>query len=180
MTGGGLPALARIRLGSARALLLALLVLPLAAVADQPDGAPGPAATSRHEGYYYPKVTRREVYRARTRPLRGADRAARLLFVSSSASDQQSVGYAPRYAMFAKGEQAEKLIIIGFDDQFLATVYRSRALMAALSALARLTPLLKDADLGETLTFYDLTRLMGFTQITISDGRKFTYQIKLE
>jgi hypothetical protein len=82
--------------------------------------------------------------------------------------------------MFAKGDEAEKLIIIGLDDAMFATLYRARALLAALSSLARLTPLLRDADLEDTLTFYDLIKLMGFTQITISDGRTMSHRVTLQ
>ena len=62
----------------------------------------------------------------------------------------------------------------------LGTIYRARALLAALSSLARLTPLLRDADLEDTLTFYDLVKLMGFSQITISDGRRNSHRVTLQ
>jgi hypothetical protein len=166
-----------------RVLLISLLVL-LPGAASAASGAQGTAssnaAESRHEGYYYPKITTREVYKARTKPLPKMDRHERLLFVSATTQQQGSAPYAPRYVVFAKGDQAEKLIIVGLDDQTLGTLYRARALLAALSSLARLTPLLRDADLEDTLTFYDLAKLMGFSQITISDGRTHTHQVMLK
>ncbi len=39
--------------------------------------------------------------------------------------------YAPGFAIFAKGDQSEKLIIVGMIDGQLNTVYRARALLAA-------------------------------------------------
>jgi hypothetical protein len=149
---------------------------PLAAGAAEPSAKPSP---SHHEGYYYPKITSREVYTALTRPLAKMDRHARLLFVSSAAQQQIEGGYAPRYASFAKGDDAEELIIIGLDETSFATLYRARAVMAALSSLARLSPLLKDADLEDALTYYDLIHLLGFKTITISDGRNFTHRVTL-
>lgn len=166
-----------------RVLLISLLVLaPGAAIAASggQDPATSNATESRHEGYYYPKITTREVYKARTKPLPKMDRHERLLFVSATTQQQGSAPYAPRYVVFAKGDEAEKLIIVGLDDQTLGTLYRARALLAALSSLARLTPLLRDADLEDTLTFYDLAKLMGFTQITISDGRTHAHQVTLK
>ncbi len=166
-----------------RVMLIALLVLlPVAASAasDEPAGAVSNGAESRHEGYYYPKITSREVYKARTKVLAKMNRHERLLFVSATTQQQGSASYAPRYVVFAKGDEAEKLIIVGLDDQTLGTIYRSRALLAALSSLARLTPLLRDADLEDTLTFYDLAKLLGFTQITISDGRSRSHRVVLQ
>jgi hypothetical protein len=165
-----------------RVLLISLLVLLPATASAASGGQPASsnAAESRHEGYYYPKITTREVYKARTKPLPKMDRHERLLFVSATTQQQGAAPYAPRYVVFAKGDEAEKLIIVGLDDQTLGTVYRARALLAALSSLARLTPLLRDADLEDTLTFYDLARLMGFTQLTISDGRTHSHRVTLQ
>jgi hypothetical protein len=164
-------------------LILLLVLLPVAAPAasdTQPAAGLSNAAESRHEGYYYPKITSREVYKARTRVLPKMNRHERLLFVSATTGQQGSASYAPRYVVFAKGDEAEKLIIVGLDDQTLGTLYRERALLAALSSLARLTPLLRDADLEDTLTFYDLAKMMGFAQITISDGRRISHRVTLQ
>jgi hypothetical protein len=167
-------------------VLISLLVLLPVAASAASDSRPAAgtalsnAAESRHEGYYYPKITSREVYKARTKTLPKMNRHERLLFVSATTEQQGSANYAPRYVVFAKGDEAEKLIIVGLDDQTLGTIYRERALLAALSSLARLTPLLRDADLEDTLTFYDLVKMMGFTQITISDGRHVSHRVTLQ
>ncbi len=169
-----------------RIMLISLLVLLPAAASAASDEqvvaakTSSNAAESRHEGYYYPKITSSEVYKARTKVLAKMSRHERLLFISSTTQQQGSSSYAPRYVMFAKGEEAEKLIIVGLDDETLGTIYRARALLAALSSLARLTPLLRDADLEDTLTFYDLVHLMGFTQITVSDGRSHSHRVTLQ
>jgi hypothetical protein len=161
-------------------LLAAVLLLPLPALAAD---TPSPATREKesgHEGYYYPKLTSHEVYKARTRVTDKADRHSRLLFISALTKDQATAGYSPRYAMFAKGDQAEKLIIVGLDEGSFSTIYRARAVMAALSSLARLTPLLKDVDLEDELTFYDVLKLLGFKEINVTDGRKFAHRITLE
>src|SRR5579859_7170886 len=118
-------------------LVLAIAAgLPLSIAAAQ-TSVPTPAKASpstpsneeesRHEGYYYPKLTSTEIYKARTRVLPQMDRASRLRFMSSITRDQASAGYAPRFAAFAKGDQAEKMIIIGLDDSSFDTIYRARA-----------------------------------------------------
>lgn len=153
----------------ARILLIALLLLP-GVVA---------AAETRHEGYYYPKITSSEVYHAKTRVWQKADRDSRIAFVAQDAEQKSALGYAPRYAMFAKGDEAEELIVVAFDDESLSTIYRVHALMAELTGLARTAPVLKDADLENTMTFYDLVKLLGFKEITVSDGRKLTHRITI-
>jgi hypothetical protein len=164
------------------ALMLAVAIaLPQAAhAADAEPATKAPSSESGHEGYYYPKLTSHEIYKARTRVTDKADRHSRLLFISALTKDQANSGYSPRYAMFAKGDNAEKLIIVGLDDGSFSTIYRARAVMAALSSLARLTPLLKDADLEDELTFYDVVKLLGFKEINVTDGRKFAHRITLE
>ncbi|MBV9524091.1 MAG: molybdopterin-guanine dinucleotide biosynthesis protein A [Alphaproteobacteria bacterium] len=166
---------------AALAFAVTAAVPVLAVAAGEPAKTdPSRGERSRHEGYYYPKLTSREDYHALTKPLPQMDRTARLLFVAAMTKGQTETNYAPRYVIFAKGDGAEKLIIVGLDDATLGTVYRARAVMAGLSSLARLSPMLKDADLEDQFTFYDLVRLLGFKEITISDGRAFAHRVALQ
>jgi hypothetical protein len=54
-----------------------------------------------------------------------------------------------------------------------------RALLAALTSQARTSPLFAQSNQPENLNFFDLARMAGFTQLTISDGDKFSHQINL-
>ena len=72
------------------------------------------------------------------------------------------------------------MIIVALEDDFIDTLYRARALLAQLTAISRTTPLLQELGLADFLTFFDLVKLLGFVQITISDGDEFTHQILLE
>ena len=40
--------------------------------------------------------------------------------------------------------------------------------------------LVRDMKVDDIFTFFDLARLLGFTEITVSDGETFAHQIKLE
>lgn len=137
------------------------------------------AADDRHAGYYYPKATSTEDYTPRAPALADNDRTRRRDFISAIVREIADAPYAPTYAMFAKGTNAEKLIIVGVQDGFYDTVYRARALFAALTALARETPLFQEFDQDDQFTFFDLCYMLGFEQITISNGRDFTHQIHL-
>ena len=65
-------------------------------------------------------------------------------------------------------------------DEHAAHIRHAAALLAQLTAISRTTPLLQELGLADFLTFFDLVKLLGFVQITISDGDEFTHQILLE
>jgi hypothetical protein len=143
----------------------------------------GPAAAQlvdRLEGYYYPAVSSRESYVSRAQTLKDSTRTRRLGFVSGLTHQLAEQPYPPPYAVFAKGDDAKRLIIVGHEDGQLNTVYRARALFASLTGLARLTPLFQELQVEEIFTFFDLCKLLGFTTITVSDGVKFTHQVTIK
>jgi hypothetical protein len=134
----------------------------------------------RLEGYYYPKINSHETYVSRAKTLEDSTRTRRLGFVTGLTEQLADMPYAPSYAIFAKGNEGNRLIIVAYNDGELNTVYRARALLASLTALARLTPLFQQLQVEELFTFFDLCKLLGFTTITISDGRHFTHQVVLK
>jgi hypothetical protein len=140
----------------------------------------GASAEDRHAGYYYPDVTSTETYVARAKVLPQANRNMRIGFVVAQTLGQKDLGYPPRIALFAKGAEAEKLILIGLDESSMATLYRARAVLAQLTASARSTELFRNLAVEDYFTFFDLARMLGFELITISDGRSYAHQIVLE
>jgi hypothetical protein len=151
--------------------LLALLLLSMPVCAQPAD---------RLEGYYYPKVISREAYTSRAQLMEGSDRSRRLGFVSAMTQQLAEQAYSPTYAIFAKGGEAERLIIVAYGDNQLNTIYRARALFATLTAMSRLTSLFRELQVEDLFTFFDLCKLLGFTTITVSDGDKFTHQVTLK
>ena len=148
--------------------LAALLVLILLA---------GPVpAQDRHEGYYYPEVTTTETYPARAPTLPDSDRVRRLAFVIGLAQEQTTRPYPPRWAIFAKGAEAQKLLIVALQDGVIATEYQARAMLALMTAGARSLPFFDSEALEANYTFLDLLALMGFEQLTVSDGRSYAIQ----
>jgi len=142
--------------------------------------ARGAAADDRHAEYYYPPATSTEVYEARATTLADSDRARRIGFVTIMMHSLLAAPYQPDFAVFAKGEEAEKLIIVGLQDGRLNTIYRARAVFAMLTAMARDTELFREYGVQDIFTFFDLCKLLGFAQITISDGVAFTHQVMIE
>ena len=137
-------------------------------------------AQDRHEGYYYPPPQSAETYTARVTTLPDSGRARRIGFVTVLTQQLLAARYAPTYAIFAKGAEAEKLIIVGLADGQLNSLYRARALFATLTAVARLTQFFRDNTLADEATFFDLLKLLGFSQVTITDGASFAHQVLIE
>lgn len=150
--------------------VIALLVLAML-------GAEPAIAEDRHAGYYYPEPTTSERYEARVPSFPESSRRSRVAFVTGITAQASKLGYRPDYAVFAKGGDAEKLIIVGLDDGRYNTLYRMRALLAMMTAMARSTPIFQRSGEVEDLTFLDMLKMLGFTQVTISDGHKVAHQI---
>ena len=148
------------------AVVLVLATLPWTAGAEE-----------RHAGYYYPAPRSQEVYTARAKVLSDSDRKRRIAFVTALTIETLSQPYPPQYVVFAKGDDAEKLIIVATQDNTFNTIYRARALFAMLTAVARQTAFFQDFGVEDFFTFFDLAKLLGFTQITISDGNKFAHRV---
>lgn len=137
------------------------------------------AAQDRHAGYYYPEPETREVYEARVPRLPGSDRLRRIGFVTVMTNEMLKNPYPPQFAIFAKGAEAEKLIISSLNENAYNTLYRARALFAMMTAIARSTQLFQEQPNADRFTFFDLAHLLGFEQITFTDGASFAHQIEL-
>ncbi len=148
------------------AILLLVLTASAAARADD-----------RHAGYYYPEPETTEVYEARAGTLPQAGRTLRIGFVTGITTQNASRPYPPQAAIFAKGDQAEKLIIVALVDGRIDTLFRARAEFANMTAAARLLPAFQEMGVQDFFTFFDLAKMLGFKQITITNGRDFAHQV---
>jgi hypothetical protein len=151
------------------------MVLAGILVASAPAGA-----ADRHVGYYYPPPQTIETYEARAETLEDSDRTRRIGFIVELTQQMLANPYAPQFVVFAKGEEAEKMLIVALQDGVIDTLYRARALLAMLTSVARATPLFQDYGVAEYFTFFDLLKILGFSQLTISDGDTFAHQVLIE
>ena len=157
-----------------------LAVPALAAVVLLAGTAGGAVAEDRHEGFYYPELTSSEDYQARAFTLPEASRKSRIAFVTGITNEQNKAPYPPQAAIFAKGSDAEKLIIVALEDGRIDTIYRARAIFAQMTAVARLLPVFSELGVEDYFTFFDLAKMLGFQQITISNGREFAHQVVIK
>jgi len=162
------------RMLAALSLILAAAGVPVAQTAAPSN------SKDRHAGYYYPLPQTSEVYKARAVTLPDANRTRRLAFVTAVTANMLNNAYPPQFVIFAKGDEAEKLIIVGVESGSYNTLYRGRALLAMLTAIARTTPIFQEFGVEDFFTFFDLAKLMGFTLVTISDGDSYAHQIFIE
>jgi hypothetical protein len=171
----------------AASLAIALLVAGSASAQDKPDkkvsAKPAAAATTaasgedRYVGYYYPKPASVETYESTMKPIDGVDRPQRVQFVTVISQGTLQSAYRVPYAVFVKGEKADKLIVVGLQAGELNTVYRQRALLANMTTMARLSPFFQEHTVAEDATFFDLLKLLGFSSVTITDGEKAAHQV---
>lgn len=137
-------------------------------------------AQDRHAGFYYPSPQSIETYVSRATALPDAGRRQRIGFVVSVVDQMNRRPYPPVVSVFAKGDFAEKLIIVAMEPGRLDTIYRVRAYLAALTSEARQTPIFAEYSVEDIFTFLDFLKLMGFERLTVSDGDTFAHQINIE
>lgn len=153
------------------ALLLAFSLAALSAPSSAED---------RHANYYYPPVTSNESYVARAAMLADASRELRIQFIVNLTQQMLAKPFPPDYVIFAKGDQAEKMIIVGLNDYGgMSTLFRARATLAMLTSIARGSKLFQEFGVDDFFTFFDLAKLFGFEQITVSDGKTYAHQIEI-
>ncbi|PVB61573.1 hypothetical protein DCO57_11555 [Labrenzia sp. 011] len=155
-------------------MILAALVPGLAA------GTLPAAAFDAHAGYYYPEPQTREVYVSGLAAAPDTGKKSRAAFVIGLAGQQQERNHIIGYHLFAKGTDLEKLIIVATGDGQYDTLYRLRALLASLTSMARSTEIFARSDQPQDLNFLDFCKLIGFTQVTLSNGRDVAHQIAVQ
>ena len=153
---------------------------PAKAAATAPAAAPKAAGEDRYIGYYYPKPTATETFESSMQTIAGAERAQRIQFVTVVSQGTIQSAYRVPYAVFAKGEKADRLIIVGMQQGELNTIYRMRALLANMTTMSRLSPFFQERTVAEDATFFDLLKLLGFREVTITDGEKTTLQVTIK
>ena len=142
-------------------LLAGAMVVAVAAMATADD---------RHVGYYYPKPDQQEIFTSRAKQLPGAGRTTRIGFVTGLTAKQADQPYPAQTAIFAKGDEAQKLIIISLVDGRMNTLYRARAVLALLTAMARTTEVFQKYRVE---TVFYLSRLVQDARLHATDDQRW-------
>ena len=168
---------------SAAALVFALAAVPAWAQTTKTAATVKPVQASgeeRYIGYYYPKPTSTETYTSQMQAINGVGRAERIQFVTVVSQGTLQSNYRVPYAVFAKGERADHMIVVGLHSGELNTIYRIRALLANMTTMSRTSPFFQQHTVAEDATFFDLLKLLGFQDVTVTDGEKITHQVTIK
>ncbi len=140
----------------------------------------GLALADGRAGYYYPEITSEETF-ARTlgRANIPVDRAMRAGFITEITKAQIEAPEHPRFVIFAKGAEAQHMIIVALDDAVFSSLFRARAVLAQLTSQSRSTDFFINNGLETTATWFDLAKLLGFEDIVISDGLAWAHRVDL-
>ena len=172
------------RFAASLAVLVAFGALPALAQQQQPKPAAAAATPKadedRYVGYYYPKPTAIETYTSPMQTIAGAERAQRVQFATVVSQGTIQSAYRVPYSVFVKGEKADKMIIVGLQPGEMSTIYRARAILANMTTMSRLSPFFQERTVAEDANFYDLLKMLGFTQLTATDGEKLSYQVNIK
>ena len=136
-------------------------------------------AGDNQAGYYYPEPQSSETYVSALNIMPSMNKRSRIGFLIGLNKQQLDRAYPPPYHIFAKGYHAEKMIVVATGSGRYDTLFRLRALLASLTSQARTSPLFEQTLQPENLNFFDLARLAGFSQVTISDGNELAHRINL-
>ncbi len=143
-------------------------------------GVVGSSAAEKHIGYYYPEISSEESYQAPLPQLPGVSRLSRVGFVTQLDQLQKKKPYPPTYHMFAKGGNAEKLIIVATEQGRYDTLFRLRGLLASMTADARTSPLFQKLGHVEQLNFFDLLKMAGFDELVVTNGDEVSHRVVFE
>lgn len=168
-------------LGLAAAIMLAAGAAMAQAPAKAPATAPAAAPmTDRLAGYYYPTPSSTETYESPLQTISGTERGQRIQFTTVVSQGTLQSPYRVPYAVFAKGDAADRLIIVGLVPGEMSTIYRMRGVLSNMTTQARTSPFLQERTVAEDVNFFDLLKLLGFRQVTITDGDKLAHQVTIK
>lgn len=130
-------------------------------------------------GVYYPPPTSFEVPEVRVDELVGVGPQQRSLVV-----DQLNVAVASNGGLLpivvqAVGEGRTTLVFTYLDADSTMTSYVARGILARLTSLSRFLPAITEFGLSREIDVYNLTALLGFERIIVTDGRSFAHEATL-
>ncbi len=157
-----------------RILFAAVIAVSLAAVS-----LGGAAWAAGKDSYYYPPVNSEEVFARQLAAVPLADRTVRVGFVTQITKAQLAAPESPRFVIFAKGDEAQHMIIIALDDEVFKTIYRARAVLAQLTSNVRGADLFVN-NIQDQATWFDLAKMLGFEDMVISDGATWSHRVIFE
>ena len=139
----------------------------------------GAAWAADKDSYYYPPVNSEEVFSRTIIDQPPPGRAVRVGLMTQITNAQLAAPENPRFVIFAKGDDAQHMIIVALDDDVFKTIYRARAVLAQLTSNVRGADFFTN-DIQDYATWLDLAKLLGFEDLVISDGETWSHRVVFE
>ena len=156
-----------------------ILIAAIIAVSLGAASLGGAAWAAGKDSYYYPPVDSEEVFAREIAVAPLADRTVRVGLTTLITKAQLAAPESPRFVIFAKGDEAQHMIIIALDDQVFRTIYRARAVLAQLTSNVRGADFFAN-NIQDYATWFDLARMLGFEDLVISDGATWSHRVIFE
>jgi hypothetical protein len=156
-----------------------ILIAAIIAVSLGAASLGGAAWAAGKDSYYYPPVDSEEVFAREIAVAPLADRTVRVGLTTLTTKAQLAAPESPRFVIFAKGDEAQHMIIIALDDQIFKTIYRARAVLAQLTSNVRGADFFAN-NIQDYATWFDLARMLGFKDLVISDGATWSHRVIFE
>ncbi len=160
--------------------MIRILIAAIIAVSLAVASFGGAAWAAGRDSYYYPPVNSEEVFARDLAVGPPASRAVRVGFVTQITKAQLAAPESPRFVIFAKGDEAQHMIIVALDDQVFKTIYRARAVLAQLTSNARGADFFINSNIQDHATWFDLAKMLGFEDMVISDGATWSHRVIFE
>ncbi len=157
-----------------------ILIAALIAVSLAPISPGGAAWAAGGDSYYYPPVNSEEVFKRDLGAAPPAGRGVRVGFTTQITKAQLDAPESPRFVIFAKGDEAQHMIIVALDDEVFRTIYRARAVLAQLTSNTRGTDFFIQSNIQDHATWFDLAKLLGFEDLVVSDGATWSHRVIFE
>ncbi len=160
--------------------MIRILIAAIIAVSLAVASFGGAAWAAGRDSYYYPPVNSEEVFARDLVLVPIPRRAVRVGLITLITKAQLAAPESPRFVIFAKGDQAQHMIIIALDDEVFKTIYRARAVLAQLTSNARGTDFFVNNNIQDHATWFDLAKLLVFEDLVISDGATWSHRVLFE
>jgi hypothetical protein len=131
----------------------------------------------QQEGYCYPEAVSQGAYVAWAFTFPQATREPRIGLVAGMTAQQLRVRFPPQFAIFAKGDESQKLIIVALNDTAICAVSLACTLPAQLTAQVWTTQFFQKLGFAYSFAFLDIAKMMGFEPIIVFDGDTFSHQV---
>lgn len=132
------------------------------------------------EGTYFPAVSSVETPEIRFARVAGVGVQQRNVVVDQLNLAVATNGGTLPIVVQAVGQDRSTLVFTYMNADSTMTPYIARGILARLSSLSRLLPVVNELGLSSEVDVYNVAVVLGFERIIVTDGRNFAHQANLD